>query len=123
MAMRLALVALGGALGSVLRYLLTGVVQGQSAFPTGTFMVNVLGCVAVGVVAGLTVDRSSLTTNARLFLMVGVCGGFTTFSAFGYETLRLIESGELWRAGLNAGGQLLTGLAGVWAGLALAGWR
>jgi CrcB protein len=120
--MRLLLVALGGALGSVLRFLLSGVVQGQATFPIGTFVVNAVGCLAVGVVAGLAFDRSSLSPNARLFLIVGVCGGFTTFSAFSYETLRLIESGEMWRAGLNAGGQLVTGLAAVWAGLALARW-
>jgi CrcB protein len=116
------LVALGGALGSVLRYLLSGVVQGQSGFPIGTFVVNVVGCLAVGFAAGLAFDRSSLTPNARLFFIVGVCGGFTTFSAFSYETLKLLESGELWRAGVNAGGQLVMGLAAVWAGLALARW-
>jgi CrcB protein len=120
--MRLLLVAAGGAVGSVLRYLLSGVVQGQAAFPIGTFAVNVAGCLAVGFVAGLAFDRSSLSTSARLFLIVGVCGGFTTFSAFSYETLKFIESGELWRAGLNAGGQLVAGVAAVWAGLALARW-
>jgi len=118
----LLLVAVGGALGSVLRFTLSRVVQGQSTFPIGTFAVNVVGCLVVGLVAGLAFERSSLGSRATLFLIFGVCGGFTTFSSFSYETLKLVESGELWRAGLNAGGQLVTGLAAVWAGLALARW-
>jgi fluoride exporter len=118
----LLLVAVGGALGSVLRFTLSRAVQGQSAFPIGTFAVNVIGCLVVGLVAGLAFERSSLSPRATLFLIFGVCGGFTTFSSFSYETLKLVESGELWRAGLNAGGQLVTGLAAVWAGLALARW-
>jgi CrcB protein len=119
---RLSLVAAGGAIGSVLRYLLSRVAQGDATFPIGTFVVNVTGCLVVGVVAGFAFDRSSLSVNARVFLMVGVCGGFTTFSAFGYETLKLVEAGQLWHAGLNAGGQLVLGLAAVWAGVALARW-
>jgi CrcB protein len=117
---RLLIVAIGGALGSAARYLLSGLVQHHTTpyFPTGTFAVNVLGCFAVGLAVGLA-SMSLVTPNARLFVVVGICGGFTTFSAFGYETLALVQDNEFWQAGVNAGGQLVLGLVAVWAGMAL----
>jgi CrcB protein len=118
---RLLIVAVGGALGSAARYLLSGFVQTRTTpyFPTGTLAVNVLGSLLVGLVAGAA-SANVASPNARLFLVVGVCGGFTTFSAFSYETLRLLQDNELWQAGLNAGGQLVAGLVAVWVGLAMA---
>jgi CrcB protein len=118
---RWVVVALGGALGSVARYLVSGLVQDRTTpyFPTGTLAVNVIGSLVVGIVAGAA-TASVVSPTTRLFLVVGICGGFTTFSAFGYETIRLLEDGEFWRAGLNVSGQLAAGLAAVWIGLALA---
>jgi CrcB protein len=118
---RVLLVALGGAVGSAARYLLSTVVQqvGPAMFPSGTFAVNVLGCLVVGFAVGLY-DRSVVTPDTRLFLVAGVCGGFTTFSAFGLETMNLVSANQFGLAALNACGQLAGGLVAVWGGLALA---
>ena len=115
------LVAAGGAVGAALRYLLGGLMQSRLGpdFPWGTFIVNVSGCLLIGVVLGL-VERGALPAEARLFLAVGVLGGYTTFSTFGYETLRLIENGDAIPALLNAFGQLALGLVAVYLGLAAA---
>jgi len=121
--MRVLIVAAGGALGSVARYVVSGFVQRHTAvlLPTGTFAVNLLGCLLVGLAVGFAVSRPTIVSvNVRLFLVVGVCGGFTTFSAFSYETLELLRANELWQAGANIGGQILLGLLAVWAGLAAA---
>jgi CrcB protein len=119
---RLLLIAIGGAAGSVARYLLSGFVQRVTTpyFPTGTFAVNVIGCLVVGFIGGIAATRSGFSPEARALLIVGLCGGFTTFSALSWETLELLRHDTLWRAGLNAGGQLIAGLAATWAGLALA---
>jgi CrcB protein len=119
---RLAIVALGGAIGAVARYVIAGAVQRMTSpyFPYGTLAVNVVGCAAVGVVVGLALDRpSAIGPGLRLFLVIGVCGGFTTFSAFGYETLELLRADQFLSAFLNVGANLLAGVAAVWAGLAL----
>ena len=120
---RLLIVAAGGALGSMARYLLSGAVQRYTTpyLPTGTFVVNLLGCLMVGLVVGFAISRPAVVSvNARLFLVVGVCGGFTTFSAFSYETLELVHANEIWQAGLNVAGQLIGGLIAVWAGMTIA---
>jgi CrcB protein len=115
------LVAAGGGIGAALRYLLGGLITSRLGpdFPWGTFIVNVSGCLLIGVVLGL-VERGALPAEARLFLAVGVLGGYTTFSTFGYETFRLLEGGELLQAAGNAFGQLALGLAGVYLGLVAA---
>jgi CrcB protein len=115
------IVAAGGALGSAARYWFSGVVQraAPTFFPTGTLAVNINGCLIVGLVGGLATRPEGVPLNARLFIIVGICGGFTTFSAFGFETMQLIGDGEIWQAGLNIGAQLLGGLTAVWAGLAI----
>jgi len=120
---RLLIVAAGGALGSMARYVISGAVQRYTTpyLPTGTFVVNLVGCLLVGLAVGLAVSRPTVVSvNVRLFLVVGVCGGFTTFSAFSYETLELMRANEMWQAGVNIAGQLLGGLVAVWTGLALA---
>ena len=114
-------VALGGALGSALRWWLSGLVQhwSGSAFPWGTFAVNALGSLAIGFIAALAFERALVPPVARLFVIVGVLGGFTTFSAYSYETVSLLRDGQWLAAAGYAGGSVVAGLAGALAGLAL----
>ena len=95
---RLLLVGTGGFIGSVLRFILAGLVQGWSRstrFPFGTLAVNLLGCFVIGLLAQLAESRSVFTAETRAFVFVGLLGGFTTFSAFGNETLGLLRDGAL----------------------------
>lgn len=116
-------VALGGALGSVARYGMNRLVRYAwplSRFPIETVVVNLVGCFAIGVLAGLVAaGRLPLRTNWREFVFVGVLGGFTTFSAFGLDTLTLVRSGQAASALINVVLQVVGGLAGVLAGLRL----
>lgn len=100
----LALVFLGGGIGSVLRYLLGGHFQRafSGPFPTGTFVVNLAGCLGIGFVGALGLEKAALSPEARVFLMAGLLGGFTTFSTFAWETLGLLTVRDLFRAGLYA---------------------
>jgi CrcB protein len=117
-------VALGGALGSVARYAVSlGAVRWLGAgFPWGTLFVNVAGSFAIGLLAALvTADgRPALGGDARAFVMIGILGGFTTFSSFSLETLNLARSGALGAAAANVGFSLLLCLAGVWLGFGAA---
>ena len=113
------MVALGGALGSVARYKLGGVVLHHTQtwnFPLSTFFVNVLGCLVIGVLAGLVEHHDLFSMQARLFLFTGLLGGFTTFSAFGYETLFLLRRGLISTSMLYVGLSVLCGLAAVFVG-------
>lgn len=115
-------VGLGGFLGSVLRYWISGAVYAFTPaprFPWGTLAVNVLGCFAIGWIGGLAESRGVLSAPGRLFLLVGVLGGFTTFSTFGYETLALLREQAMGRAALNAVLQMGLGLGAAWGGLVL----
>jgi CrcB protein len=120
----LLIVAAGGGLGSIGRYLLSGLVLHRTVnweFPLGTFLVNVLGCLFVGVLAGLAVKHDLLSADARLFLFTGIAGGFTTFSAFGLETFYLLRKGEI---GIAAAFVLLSvgvGMLTLWAGFVASG--
>lgn len=118
--LKLLLVAGGGALGSAARYLVGTWVQGLSGagFPWGTFFVNASGSFLIGAVLGLF-ENSGLPNGARLFLAVGVLGGYTTFSTFSHETLKLLENGNPGLAFLNAAGQLAAGLVAVFGGILL----
>ena len=117
---RFLLVGAGGFLGSVARYALAGLVQrlGGAGFPWGTFAVNVLGSFVLGVVLSLSLERGVVGAPLRLFLAVGICGGFTTMSTFSYETLVLLAEGSSLAAAANVVGTILLCLAAVWAGLA-----
>jgi fluoride exporter len=120
---RILLVGLGGALGSISRFLLAGFVQrlgNGSFYPYGTTAVNILGCLAIGLLAGLHETHGYFTAEARAFLMIGILGGFTTFSTFGYETFQLLRDGQSGVAAVNVLVQVITGLAAVWAGFTLA---
>lgn len=120
--MNLALVGLGGALGAVARYLLTGLVHRFAAptFPWGTAVVNILGSLVFGVIAGLLEQGFLTGSSTRLFVLVGVIGGFTTFSTFTFETFMLVRDGDLLRAGLNAAGQVAVAFLALWGGFMLA---
>ena len=116
------LVGIGGFLGSVLRYWLTGVAQRwiQGGFPIGTFLVNFLGCLAIGVLWSLIDYRQWFSPEMRIFLTVGILGGFTTFSAFGYETFALLRDSEYWQALANVVANVVVGIAAVMIGWAAA---
>ncbi len=120
-------VGAGGFLGSAARYLVSlGLVRVPDglAFPFGTAAVNMVGCLAIGFLAGMwETAPGGAPETLRLFLVVGVLGGFTTFSAFGLESFQLFRSGAtgLWL--LNAVGQVVLGMAAVWFGLTIGkGW-
>lgn len=116
----LGLVALGGALGSTLRWWLSGAIQRWtgSAFPWGTFVVNAVGSLAIGLVAALALERALVPPAARIFVVVGVLGGFTTFSALSYETFALLRDGQ-WLAAVGyAGGSVVVGVSGAVIGYA-----
>ena len=121
----LLMVGAGGLIGAVGRYLVGTWAQGlvgSSSFPLGTLVVNVVGCLLIGVLAGLAETRDVLSEQVRVFLVVGVLGGFTTYSAFGYETVALLRSGDTVAAIANVGLQLAVGLAAVWVGLRVSQW-
>jgi CrcB protein len=92
-------VAFGGAIGSVGRFWLTGIMAGLTGprFPWGTLLINVVGSFVIGLVGGLTLTpaRVGIHPDVRIFLMTGVCGGFTTFSAFSLQTLELLQGGDV----------------------------
>ena len=119
---KLLFIAGGGALGSVLRYLVQGWVQTLSGgmFPLGTFVVNIFGCLVIGFLNKAFTETLLIRPEYRLALTVGVLGGFTTFSAFGWETFSLANEGQALRASVNALLSVGTGLAAVWLGYRLA---
>lgn len=110
-------VALGGAIGSVARYLVSKMVNESfsSSFPLATMLVNIIGCVLIGIFLSLS-ERFSLGEGSRLLLTVGLCGGFTTFSTFMNENLLLLRVGSIGQLALYAGGSVALGLLGVFAG-------
>jgi CrcB protein len=120
----LLLVGSGGFLGSVARYYLSGLVlhaTGAARFPWGTLAVNTLGCVAIGVLAGLAEHLHLFSPPVRLLVFTGVLGGFTTYSAFAYETYFLAREHLWFAAAANLALQIALGLGGVWLGHRLSG--
>ena len=117
--MELFIVALGGALGAVCRYLAGNAISKAvgSALPWGTFLINLGGCFAMGLLMTVIVERELLPAAWRLFLCVGLLGGFTTFSSFGYETLMLLAEGNILAAAGYAGGSVVLGLAAAGVGV------
>lgn len=112
-------VGLGGFLGAISRYKLGGLVLHHTAhwrFPLSTFLVNLLGCFLIGLMAGAAEKHDCFSPALRLFLFTGVMGGFTTFSAFGYEAFFLVRRGDWSIALLYAGLSVVCGLVAVWAG-------
>ena len=111
------LVAFGGAVGSVLRYLVSKWLQEASsaAFPVGTLVVNVVGCSLIGLIYGAS-DSLGISGDMRLLLTIGFCGGFTTFSTFMNESLSLMRADNLLSLALYASLSVGLGLVAVWAG-------
>ena len=117
------LVALGGALGAIARYKLSGLVLHHSTdwrFPLPTFLVNVLGCLVAGALAGAIERHGVFTLDTRLFLFTGLLGGFTTFSAFGVETTGLLRRGQYSVAFSYATLSVLCGVGALWLAMVLA---
>jgi CrcB protein len=118
------LVALGGALGSASRFGLGLLILQHTLgwrFPAGTFAVNVIGCCAAGLLAGLGEHYGFLTAQVRIFLFTGFLGGFTTFSAFGVETVALLQRGEFVVAASYMVLSVVCGVSVLWATLKLTG--
>ncbi len=117
-------VAIGGALGSVARFWINGLVSARfgESFPWGTMVINVSGSFLIGFFAALTgtEGRSFAPASVRTFFMVGVCGGYTTFSSFSLQTLNLANDGEWLHAGANVLLSVVLCLLGVWLGFLLA---
>lgn len=113
------LVGLGGAIGAMARYAM-GIAVGAlpNGFPTATFLINILGSVAMGLLIGLLARTTPQYQNEiRLFVAVGIFGGFTTFSSFSLDAITLIERGDILLAGLYIVGSVILSLAGLWVGL------
>lgn len=111
----LLLVALGGAVGSVLRYLLSGI---NTSFPWGTFAVNILGSLLIGIFVGL-VSKGVLSPEMKLLMVTGFCGGFTTFSTFANESFGMMKAGDVLQMALYVGVSVVIGILAVWSGMAL----
>ena len=115
------IVGVGGFIGSIARYLLTIMIQNKflSAFPLGTLIVNITGCFLIGLIYGLTEKGGLISPEWRLFLATGICGGFTTFSTFSYESINLIRSSEYFYVSLYAGISVFAGLLATYLGFLL----
>jgi len=122
---RFLFICLGGAIGTGARFLIsTFAARSLGTFPYGTIFINVTGSFLIALVMELSLSSGAITETTRLFLTTGIMGGYTTYSSFNYETLRLVSSGSYDLAGLNFGvtavGALLAGFAGLIAGRAIA---
>jgi CrcB protein len=116
-------VGLGGFLGSISRYLVAGAAQrlfpATISFPTGTFAVNITGCLIIGLLSGIAETRQIFNPETRILIFVGFLGGFTTFSTFGFETFSLIRDQQYFSAISNILLHVFLGLIAVWLGFIL----
>lgn len=112
-------IAFGSALGGVVRYLLGGWIQGRVGpdFPIGTLVINVTGSFLLGLLYRYAADSAAITPEVRGMLTIGICGGYTTFSTFSYETVRLLEDGEFARAGAYVALSVVVSIAAVFLGI------
>ena len=117
------LIGLGGFAGAVSRYLVSGLVYrlpGTEMFPYGTLVVNMIGCLLIGLGGGLMESRQLFSPEARSFIFIGLLGGFTTFSTFAFESFNLTREGQLLATASNVLAHVLLGLAMVWLGNVIA---
>jgi fluoride exporter len=119
---RIVLIALFGAAGTLLRYSLQGFVQVRTggAFPYGTLLINLTGCFFLGLLGQITLNRLIISADWRFAMTVGFFGGYTTFSSFGWETAKMLEDGEWGRASAYVGASVIAGLFLSIAGIRLA---
>ena len=119
--MNILLVFVGGGLGAMSRYLLQGAVYRLTgaAFPYGTIVVNILGCFLIGLLMSSMEERFLAAPSLRIFLTIGILGGFTTFSSFSYETMMLLREGDLLAGGLNIIASVVICLGATWLGMGL----
>lgn len=112
------IIGTGGFVGTVSRYITYKIVESNFAsdFPLGTFIVNIIGCLTIGILYGITERGNAITEEWRLFLTVGFCGGFTTFSAFANENFLMLKETEFLLAIMYAGVSILLGIGAVYIG-------
>ncbi|MBN1783100.1 fluoride efflux transporter CrcB [bacterium] len=120
---QLVIVGLGGFIGAILRYTVSGWIQKAARtgmFPLGTMGVNLIGCLCIGFIGGLADQRECFTPEIRMFLLIGILGSFTTFSTFGYESLALIRDQQILSMSVNVIGHVGLGIFAAWAGYTIA---
>jgi len=122
---RYLMVMLGGATGSLVRYLVGTAIMNRAGgrFPLGTVFINITGSFLIGFIMTLLTERLNPHPNWRLLLVVGFLGGYTTFSSFEWETLGLVQDGSRWLGLINVVGSVVLGYIAVWLGVAIAGKR
>jgi fluoride exporter len=116
---RILLIGIGGLVGTLLRYGIGGAlarVKVGASFPYETLVINVTGCLAIGALAGLAESRGILSGTTRAAIFIGLLGGYTTFSTFGYETFQLVRGGQTVTAAASVALQVVLGVSAVWAG-------
>ncbi len=112
-------IGIGGFLGSISRFVVSGFFDRLSPtliFPLGTLAVNILGCFLIGLLHGIADSKNMLGTDTRIFLFIGVLGGFTTYSTFGFESFTLLKDGEFFKTTVNILLHVVLGVSAVWIG-------
>lgn len=115
----LLLVGLGGAVGSISRYIISSSLGrvSNTTFPIGTFMINIIGCILIGILVSAAAKYQVINDDMKLLLITGFCGGFTTFSTFSHENIQLLNAGNFTLLSLNILASVALGIVGVWLGL------
>ncbi len=112
------LVGLGGCLGSMMRYA-CWILLKQQSFPAATLIVNITGSLVIGMVIGMGIKEAGFSQDWKLFLATGICGGFTTFSAFSVENLHMLQNGKYFITFLNISLSIFFGIGAAWFGFKL----
>lgn len=123
MLIKILIVGSGGFIGSILRYLVSGwayKISDLASFPIGTLVVNILGCLIIGFLGEFSASRTIFSSEVRIFLFIGILGGFTTFSTFGYESVSLLRQGAYFYSILNILLHFTICLLAVWCGIIIA---